>query len=260
LEFIPNLQRARLFVYAYDAALKINPNSSLAWSSKGYVLHSIKRYNEAIECYDAALKINPKDHNAMNSKAYGLSYMNRNKEALALINKALEYEPNDHKYLDTKGFILFNLRKYSEAIKWFDKSLAIDSNYEESLMHKQSMLVRKGKKHGKKHVIHKSLLDNKKSIIIGNMTVMKISFLPYKITGFFIVSAEYAFYLQKTRFIEVIVFQRVGIRYKISHCMLLSLLHVIQFFFLCDTRLTHFIDIIILCLLYFTSFFHMLNH
>jgi tetratricopeptide (TPR) repeat protein len=66
--------------------------------------------------------------------------MNRNKEALALINKALEYEPNDHKYLDTKGFILFNLRKYSEAIKWFDKSLAIDSNYEESLMHKQSML------------------------------------------------------------------------------------------------------------------------
>ena len=104
------------------------------------ILHSIKRYNEAIECYDAALRINPKDHNAMNSKAYGLSYMNRNKEALALINKALEYEPNDHKYLDTKGFILFNLRKYSEAIKWFDKSLAIDSNYEESLMHKQSML------------------------------------------------------------------------------------------------------------------------
>ena len=28
----------------------------------------------------------------------------------------------------------------TQAITWFDKSLAIDSNYEESLMHKQSML------------------------------------------------------------------------------------------------------------------------
>ena len=57
--------------FSYEEALKLNPNNSSIWNSKGIALSNYKRYEEAIEwfiyiivyffflSYEQALKLNP---------------------------------------------------------------------------------------------------------------------------------------------------------------------------------------------------------
>ena len=51
-------------IKAYDEAIRINPQSSGAWSNRGVALVNQGNYDEATKSFDAALLINPGDKNA----------------------------------------------------------------------------------------------------------------------------------------------------------------------------------------------------
>ena len=55
-------------IKAYDKAIEINPQNSIAWDGKGDALLNSKKYEEAIKAFDKALEINPQDPLALEGK------------------------------------------------------------------------------------------------------------------------------------------------------------------------------------------------
>ena len=64
-------------IKAYDKAIEINSQNSIAWNNKGLTLSSLGKYNEAIKAYDKAIEINPQDSAAWYNKAVTLNRLNK---------------------------------------------------------------------------------------------------------------------------------------------------------------------------------------
>ena len=47
-------------IQAFDKAIEINPQLSIAWGNKGLALEKISKYDDAIKAYDKTIEINPK--------------------------------------------------------------------------------------------------------------------------------------------------------------------------------------------------------
>ncbi len=45
-------------IASFDKTIELNPNSSKAWNSKGYLLVQLERDDEALACFDKALELN----------------------------------------------------------------------------------------------------------------------------------------------------------------------------------------------------------
>ena len=54
-----NLNKYDEAIKAYDKAIEINPQNSMAWYNKGNVFTNLNKYDEAIKAYDKAIEINP---------------------------------------------------------------------------------------------------------------------------------------------------------------------------------------------------------
>lgn len=55
-------------IKAYAKAIKINPQSPMAWNNKGLALANLHKSDEAIKAYDKAIEINPQDSMALENK------------------------------------------------------------------------------------------------------------------------------------------------------------------------------------------------
>jgi tetratricopeptide (TPR) repeat protein len=113
-------------IECYDKYLKINPDDTDALNNKGLALNSLAKYQEAIECYDNALKINPDDTDALNNKGSALHTLGKYEEAIDHFDKALKIDPDFAVAFYNKGLALNSLAKYQEAIECFDKALKIN--------------------------------------------------------------------------------------------------------------------------------------
>ena len=51
-----------------DRALDINPSNGSWWSSKGFLLDHLERYEEAIEAYESALEHDPEDRELLSGR------------------------------------------------------------------------------------------------------------------------------------------------------------------------------------------------
>ena len=51
-------------IKAFDKAIEINPQYSLAWYNKGRALYKLNKFDEAIKAYDKAIEIDPQHSNA----------------------------------------------------------------------------------------------------------------------------------------------------------------------------------------------------
>ena len=47
---------------------ELDPKDAVAWHNKGFALHKLGRYEEALRCYDKVLGINPEDAIAWDNK------------------------------------------------------------------------------------------------------------------------------------------------------------------------------------------------
>jgi tetratricopeptide (TPR) repeat protein len=62
-------------IKAFDKAIEINPQYSLAWYNKGRALYKLNKYDEAIKAYDKAIEINPQNSDAWSNKGAVLVYL-----------------------------------------------------------------------------------------------------------------------------------------------------------------------------------------
>lgn len=51
-----------------NQALNIDQNISTLWDNKGYALHQLGKYDEAIKCYNRSLSLNPVNTTTIKNK------------------------------------------------------------------------------------------------------------------------------------------------------------------------------------------------
>jgi tetratricopeptide (TPR) repeat protein len=110
-----------------------NKETAVELNKKGWALHTLGRYNEAIQFYDRALKINPNYADTWNYK--GISFYNLKKydEAIQAYDRAIRINPNYAYAWNNKGCVFHTLGRYNEAIQFYDRALKINPNFADAL-------------------------------------------------------------------------------------------------------------------------------
>lgn len=114
-------------LYAYDRAIKINPNCYEAWYGKAKILCILNFYLEAYVACERAIQINPhhykraipintNDEDAWDVIVRSLKASGLYKKGLALCEKAININPSFIDIWRFKGIILFLLGREEEAL------------------------------------------------------------------------------------------------------------------------------------------------
>ena len=112
-------------LYCYNRSLGINPYYIYAWNSKGNVLYTLGRFEEALECYDKALELNYNFVEAWGRKGNTLRRLGKNVGAIKCYDKSISFFDDDPYVWNGKGDALSNLGKYKDAIKCYDRAIKL---------------------------------------------------------------------------------------------------------------------------------------
>jgi tetratricopeptide (TPR) repeat protein len=113
----------------YNQALRINPDLAVAYNNRGNAYYNKGDYDRAIADYTQALRINPNYSNAYISR--GNAYYNKRDydRAIADYNQALRVDPNSANAYIGRGNAYYVKRDYDRAIADYEAALRIDPNY-----------------------------------------------------------------------------------------------------------------------------------
>jgi serine/threonine protein kinase/Tfp pilus assembly protein PilF len=108
------------------AALKIQPDDELGWSTRGYVRMETEP-TAALQDFEQALKLNPRSREALINKSIVLSeYLKRPREAVVVFDRFLEYYPDHVAARLGRGVILARLGECERARRDAEESLERD--------------------------------------------------------------------------------------------------------------------------------------
>jgi tetratricopeptide (TPR) repeat protein len=79
----------------------------------------------ALQLIEAALRINPDASDAWSNRALALAMLNRNREALASFDRSLALRPDDPDTLNARGRVLLSLERPADALAMFDQAAAL---------------------------------------------------------------------------------------------------------------------------------------
>ncbi|XP_014731641.1 PREDICTED: tetratricopeptide repeat protein 31 [Sturnus vulgaris] len=105
---------------------------SLALAGHGIEAAQMGQHNEAVWAFTAALELNPREHRLLGNRSYCLEKLGRYEEALADAEAALALRPGWPKGSFRKGKALLGLQRYTEAARTFEELLLQDGSYAEA--------------------------------------------------------------------------------------------------------------------------------
>ena len=118
---------------AYDQAIRIDPEYTLAWKNKKDILFEIEGGIDFLEASqivtilesDQALKINPEDFDTWMNKGEALDYLDRYEESIEAYDQALKINSEDIDAWMKKGDALYHLDRYEEGRAAYNQALDI---------------------------------------------------------------------------------------------------------------------------------------
>jgi len=119
---------------AYEKALQIDPENSLAWINKANVLYRLNRTSESSQAYHKALEItdkmieaDPKNVTLWLGKGILLNNVGDIEGAVEAFDNASKIDPEDDMAWKMKGVLLArDLQRYDEAVEAYDVALQIN--------------------------------------------------------------------------------------------------------------------------------------
>jgi tetratricopeptide (TPR) repeat protein len=119
---------------AYEKALQIDPENSLAWINKANVLYRLNRTSESSQAYRKALEIadnmieaDPRNATLWLEKGILLNNVGDIEEAVAALDNASKIDPKDDMAWKMKGVLLArDLQRYDDAVEAYDAALQIN--------------------------------------------------------------------------------------------------------------------------------------
>ncbi len=91
----------------------------------GFALYKLRIYKKAKEVYDEAIKIKPEYTDNWYSRGLDLQEQGKYEEAIKAYDKAIEINPENADAWNNEGFALYKLGKYEEAEKAYEKAIEI---------------------------------------------------------------------------------------------------------------------------------------
>jgi Tfp pilus assembly protein PilF len=137
---LQSLDRLDEAVANYDHALLLNPDYALALINRGLALETLERCAEAVESYDRALAIVPDFTVAWLNRGNALWRLERCAEAVESYDRALAIEPDFALAWLNRGITLQELGGLAEALESYDRVLALRPDHAEALLNRASIL------------------------------------------------------------------------------------------------------------------------
>ncbi len=145
------LNDSKAAVIALDEAIRINPNHVEAYSTHGYALMDLGRYEDAVKSFDRIITINlatkykpptisfeeairkniswnllELTHSTgYGAKAIALKKLGKWKDVLECYDQLIKHQPSSEHHHHSRGQALLELERYNEALECFDKALNI---------------------------------------------------------------------------------------------------------------------------------------
>ena len=106
-----------------EQAVKLDPNISFNLTVRGRSKIGLGKVEEGIEDLNRAIVLNPKNVFTYCNRSHGYYLLKKYDDALADANKAIEVDPNESFGYFQKGRVLVALNKNEDAIKYLDKAI-----------------------------------------------------------------------------------------------------------------------------------------
>ncbi|MEM8608259.1 MAG: tetratricopeptide repeat protein [Myxococcota bacterium] len=145
--------RPRKALELCDAARDYGNNAAF-WSTRGYVLTRLERYDEAIDSLDRALEILPQDVESLDRRGYALIKQTRYEEASHDLVLATRLNPvhqsaeqNLHHALAKLTLVAYSAvsaGNVDEGIETYNRVLAVHPRYTDALIHRGYAHAKKG--------------------------------------------------------------------------------------------------------------------
>jgi tetratricopeptide (TPR) repeat protein len=123
---LQSLGRLEEALAAYDQALALMPALAEAHSNRGAVLKKLARLDQALTAYDQALALRPDYVDALSNRGVVLRELKRLDEALASYDRALAIAPRDAEVLTNRGALLRELGRADEALASHERALVLE--------------------------------------------------------------------------------------------------------------------------------------
>lgn len=130
---------------SFEAAAKLNPDSTDNLLGKASALYMLGRYDRELKCYEAVLRRNPRHREALLHRGETLHQMGKLREAVASYRKLLKVRKNDTEVMSNLAIALYGLGDASAAIRAIDGILAVDGDNVRALRMKGLILAEQGK-------------------------------------------------------------------------------------------------------------------
>ena len=124
-----------------DAALVLDDNQPVAYSTRGSALFSLGRYEEALAAFGRALALRPQNAVVLINQAAVLRALQRPIEALVAVDAALAACPDSSSALLNRAAILLDLKRCEEALATLDRLLAKQPNHVKALQNRGLALL-----------------------------------------------------------------------------------------------------------------------
>lgn len=146
--------------YAYDKAIKLNPEICLPYVGKGSAASKLEQYDDALICFDEAIKLDSSNGDAWFNKGNVLYKLKNYDGAIFSYNQGLNLNPEDYMALYNKGNILYDLNNFNEALNCYDIMLKLDSNNFLALINKSNCLNKLNRYTEAKKILNNLLKEN----------------------------------------------------------------------------------------------------
>ena len=98
---------------------------SKTWIERGYGLHRLGNYEEAIVCFETALEIHPNLADAWQGKGICLGELGESGAALYCFEQVIVHQPNNYRGWHNRGKALMRVARYDDAITCFKRVLQL---------------------------------------------------------------------------------------------------------------------------------------
>jgi protein O-GlcNAc transferase len=142
---LQSLDRLDEAVASYNRALLLNPDYAIALINRGLGLETLQRFAEALENYDRALSIVPDYAEAWLNRGNALQRLDRWAEALESYDRALALRPDYAEISMSRGIVLQQLGRLAEALESYDRALAVRPDFAEALLNRGNTLQHLGR-------------------------------------------------------------------------------------------------------------------
>ncbi len=128
-------------VRAYNLAIKMDSDNSIAWNNKGLILAVAGNFKEALKCHIKAFELDPNHVDAISNIGMAHTKLDNAEEAIEWYDKAIKIDPKHETTWNNKGNLLSKLKRYEEAMKCYDQAIEINPNYLAAMNNKSVELI-----------------------------------------------------------------------------------------------------------------------